>query len=65
MQDFFMSPAEDRARVSAQVRALHELAKAERNLIVVPSHDEGHLLRLIAAGTLRERFVAPVAPVTP
>lgn len=62
MQDFLMSPPEDRSRVSAQVRALHELTKAERNLTVVPSHDEGHLLRLIEAGIFRERFVAPVTP---
>jgi glyoxylase-like metal-dependent hydrolase (beta-lactamase superfamily II) len=57
VQDFFMTPAESRAKVAAQVRALHELSKAEPALIIVPSHDNALLEHLIATGVMRQRFL--------
>jgi glyoxylase-like metal-dependent hydrolase (beta-lactamase superfamily II) len=62
IQDFFMTPPEQRAKVSAQVRALHALSKAEPALIIVPSHDDTYLAQLIASGVMRERFAAAVTP---
>jgi glyoxylase-like metal-dependent hydrolase (beta-lactamase superfamily II) len=57
VQDFFMTPAESRAKVAAQVRALHELSKAEPALIIVPSHDNTYIEHLIATGVMRQRFL--------
>lgn len=57
VQDFFMSPAEERAKVAEQIRALHELAKVEPALVMIPSHDDAYLAQIIASGLIRERFV--------
>jgi glyoxylase-like metal-dependent hydrolase (beta-lactamase superfamily II) len=56
IQDYFMKPPENRALVAAQIRALHELAKAEPALVMIPSHDDGHLQKLIADGVVKEQF---------
>jgi glyoxylase-like metal-dependent hydrolase (beta-lactamase superfamily II) len=56
VQDFFMSPAESRTKVGEQVRALHNLSKAETGLIIVPSHDNAYLGQLIASGVMRQPF---------
>jgi glyoxylase-like metal-dependent hydrolase (beta-lactamase superfamily II) len=56
VQDYFMKPPEDRALLAAQIRALHELAKAEPALVLIPSHDDGHLQKLITDGVVKEQF---------
>jgi glyoxylase-like metal-dependent hydrolase (beta-lactamase superfamily II) len=57
VQDFFMTPVESRTKVGEQVRALHELSKAEPALIIVPSHDNAYVEHLMATGVMRQRFV--------
>ncbi len=42
----------DRPRVLRQIRALHDLAAAEPELVIVPAHDDAYLRRLIADGVL-------------
>lgn len=56
VQDYFMTPPENRAAVGAQLHALHELAAAEPDLVMIPSHDEQVLKRLIAAGVVKQGF---------
>jgi glyoxylase-like metal-dependent hydrolase (beta-lactamase superfamily II) len=56
IQDFVMKPPEERAKVAAQIRALHELSKAEPDLVMIPSHDDRHLKELIASGLVKEGF---------
>jgi glyoxylase-like metal-dependent hydrolase (beta-lactamase superfamily II) len=56
IQDFVMKPPEERAKVAAQIRALHELAKAEPDLVMIPSHDDRYLKELIASGLVKEGF---------
>jgi glyoxylase-like metal-dependent hydrolase (beta-lactamase superfamily II) len=56
IQDFVMKPPEDRAKVAAQIRALHELAKTEPDLVMIPSHDDRYLKELIASGLVKEGF---------
>jgi glyoxylase-like metal-dependent hydrolase (beta-lactamase superfamily II) len=56
VQDFIMTPPEQRALVAAQIRALHELAKKEPALAMIPSHDEDQLNALIASGLLLTKF---------
>lgn len=56
VQDFFMKPPEQRDRVSAQIRALHELAKKEPALVMIPSHDEAHLEALMTSGFVIRKF---------
>jgi len=52
----------DRPAVLRQLRALHDLARAEPNLIVVPAHDDAYLRgELVASGDLTEGFTAPPA----
>lgn len=45
-----------RPQVLAQVRALHDIAAREPNLVIVPAHDAVYLREQIAAGALREGF---------
>ncbi|NNU17664.1 MBL fold metallo-hydrolase [Parvularcula sp. ZS-1/3] len=52
MQTFFFDPPEDRALVQAQVRALHELQKAEPELVILPSHDAAQQDGLVREGVL-------------
>jgi glyoxylase-like metal-dependent hydrolase (beta-lactamase superfamily II) len=56
VQQFYMSPPEDRAAVADQIRALHNLAKAEPKLIMVPAHDGDYLGELVAAGAMTNQF---------
>jgi len=56
LQTFFFDPPEDRRTVQAQVRALHGLAAAEPNLVMLPAHDADHMATLIAAGKLKRGF---------
>jgi glyoxylase-like metal-dependent hydrolase (beta-lactamase superfamily II) len=49
----------DRPAVLRQLRALHDLAAANPDLIIVPAHDDPYLRRLLAEGALREGFSAP------
>lgn len=56
LQTFFFDPPEDRRAVQAQVRALHDLAKAEPGLVILPAHDAAHMARLVAAGKLQRGF---------
>jgi len=48
----------DRPAVLRQLRALHELAEAEPELVIVPAHDDAHLRNLVASGALAEEFTA-------
>jgi glyoxylase-like metal-dependent hydrolase (beta-lactamase superfamily II) len=57
VQQFYMSPPEDRTKVAEQIRALHELSKAEPALMMIPSHDGDYFAELIAAGLMKEKFV--------
>ena len=56
LQYMFFEPDEDRKQVLRQVRALHDIAAREPNLIIVPDHDGAHLRKLIKQGALGERF---------
>jgi glyoxylase-like metal-dependent hydrolase (beta-lactamase superfamily II) len=56
VQEYLMSPPEDRAKVGEQIRALHDLYLAEEGLIMIPSHDNEHLATLIADGLVKEQF---------
>ncbi|MCE9520991.1 MAG: MBL fold metallo-hydrolase [Alphaproteobacteria bacterium] len=57
VQQFYMSPPEDRGKVGAQIRALHELATVEPGMAMIPSHDDAHFAALIASGLIKEQFV--------
>ncbi|MEQ1756602.1 MAG: MBL fold metallo-hydrolase [Micropepsaceae bacterium] len=56
IQQFFLKN-EDRAAVSNQVRALHDLGAAEPALTIIPSHDARYFDELIAKGLLIQGFV--------
>ena len=56
VQDYLMKPPEQRALVAEQIRALHELSLAEPAVIMIPSHDEGHLQELIEDGVVKTQF---------
>ncbi|MDZ4691430.1 hypothetical protein [Terricaulis sp.] len=51
----------DRPAVLRQLRALHDLAAAEPELVIVPAHDDAYLRSLVAAGALGEEFTVPAA----
>ena len=51
----------DRPAVLRQLRALHDLAAAEPELVIVPAHDDAYLRGLAAAGALGEEFTVPAA----
>lgn len=46
----------DRPAVLRQLRALHDIAAAEPNLVILPAHDDAYLRRRIAEGALNEGF---------
>lgn len=46
----------DRPAVLRQLRALHDIAAAEPELVIVPAHDKAYLQELIAAGVMSEGF---------
>lgn len=47
----------DRPTVLRQIRALHDMAETEPDLVILPAHDDGYLRQRIAAGALVEGFV--------
>jgi len=49
-------PNEDRTAVKRQLRALHDIADAEPDLIILPSHDRDYINTLIADGVLLQGF---------
>jgi glyoxylase-like metal-dependent hydrolase (beta-lactamase superfamily II) len=50
----------DRPAVLRQLRALHDIAAANPDLVIVPAHDDRYLREtLLAGGTVQEGFVAP------
>ncbi|GGY49808.1 MBL fold metallo-hydrolase [Parvularcula lutaonensis] len=53
MQTLFFDPPEDRRTVQAQVRALHELSKAEPDLLILPAHDAAQQELLMRRGVLQ------------
>jgi len=56
LQYLFFEPNENRKAILRQVRALHDLAQAEPNLIIVPEHDGAYLDRLIEKGDFELGF---------
>ena len=56
VEQFFMSPSEDRAAVADQIRALHDLSVAEPALTMIPAHDDMYLQELVAKGLLKPDF---------
>jgi glyoxylase-like metal-dependent hydrolase (beta-lactamase superfamily II) len=46
----------DRPAVLRQIRALHDIAAAEPQLVILPAHDDAYLRRRIAEGALIEGF---------
>jgi len=48
-----------RPDVLSQLRALHDVAAADSDLILVPAHDDSYLRGLVASGALSEGFTAP------
>ncbi|MEQ9505806.1 MAG: MBL fold metallo-hydrolase [Hyphomonas sp.] len=53
----FFDPPEERTRIRAQLRALHDLMQSEPALTIVPSHDRAYLQSLVADGRLADGFV--------
>jgi glyoxylase-like metal-dependent hydrolase (beta-lactamase superfamily II) len=52
----------DRPAVLRQLRALHDMAADNPDLVIVPAHDDDYLRgQLVANGSLREGFIAPPA----
>lgn len=47
-------PNEDREKIERQIRALHDLATAEPNLIILPSHDRSLHQSLVRQGVLAQ-----------
>lgn len=52
----------DRPAVLRQLRALHDLAAAEPDLLIVPAHDAPYLRGLVDGGALTEGFVLTPPP---
>lgn len=46
----------DRPAVLRQIRALHDLAEVEPDLVILPAHDEAYLSQRVAEGALTEGF---------
>ncbi|MEO0441077.1 MAG: MBL fold metallo-hydrolase [Pseudomonadota bacterium] len=59
-----MVDPEDRGAVVNQLKAIHELSKAEKDLHIVPAHADGVIKRLIDDGDIRLGF-SLVQPLTP
>ena len=51
----------DRPAVLRQLRALHDIAATEPDLVIVPAHDDAHLRELLENGALTEGFVTAAA----
>ena len=56
LQYLMFDPNEDRPRVLAQVRALHDMREANPELVIVPSHDRIYLEGLVETGNLVQGF---------
>jgi len=54
-----------RGEVLRQLRALHDVAAANPDLVLVPAHDDAYLRNLIASGALGEGFITPQPAVAP
>lgn len=54
-----------RPEVLRQLRALHDVAAANPDLVLVPAHDDAYLRGLIADGALGEGFAEPQPPAAP
>jgi glyoxylase-like metal-dependent hydrolase (beta-lactamase superfamily II) len=65
LQFMLFDPDEERQRVLAQVRALHDLRAAEPALIIIPSHDLIRLESLIADGVIGGQFALAPSDQTP
>ena len=52
LQWIMFDPNEDRTRVLAQLRALHDIHLTEPALVIVPSHDATYLDHLLSSGKL-------------
>ena len=59
LQYVLFDPKEDRKAVLRQVRALHNLQRYSKEIVIVPSHDAVYLNQLIAEGHLSNRFLLP------
>jgi glyoxylase-like metal-dependent hydrolase (beta-lactamase superfamily II) len=46
----------DRPAVLRQIRALHDIAEAEPELVILPAHDDAYLRQRVAEGALAEGF---------
>jgi glyoxylase-like metal-dependent hydrolase (beta-lactamase superfamily II) len=55
----------DRPAVLRQLRALHDLAAANPELVIVPAHDKPYLTGLIGEGALNQGFAAPAPTPAP
>jgi glyoxylase-like metal-dependent hydrolase (beta-lactamase superfamily II) len=51
----------DRPAVLRQLRALHDAAAANPELVLVPAHDDAYLRNLVSTGVLTEGFAEPAA----
>jgi glyoxylase-like metal-dependent hydrolase (beta-lactamase superfamily II) len=56
VQEILMHEPENRSLVYEQVATLVELSRSQKDLIILPSHDEDHINTLIGAGTLSVGF---------
>ena len=56
VQEILMPEPENRSLVYEQVATLVELSRSQKDLIILPSHDEDHINALIGAGTLSVGF---------
>ncbi|MEQ1864172.1 MAG: MBL fold metallo-hydrolase [Micropepsaceae bacterium] len=56
VQQIYMTPPEDRAKVADQIRALHDLSKAVPALTMIPAHDGVYIDELIAKGLVKSQF---------
>ncbi len=59
LQYLMFDPNEQRDIVLAQVRALHDIQKANPGLIIVPSHDDRYLKALVKKQKLIDGFISP------
>ncbi|MBX3429232.1 MAG: hypothetical protein KF779_06600 [Hyphomonadaceae bacterium] len=54
-----------RPNVLRQLRALHDAAQANPELVLLPAHDDSYLRGLVASGVLSEGFTQPTALAAP
>lgn len=63
----WMMPGVDPGRpdVLRQLRALHDVAEANPELVLLPAHDDAYLRGLVSSGVLSEGFTQPAALPAP